>query len=64
MLLYFTDAINNKSIAVNPDHIIAVFVAPEGTEIAGKTIINIPSGTVVVIEDFLSVVGRINGELK
>ena len=64
MLLYFTDAINNKSVAVNPDHIYAVFVGPEGTELEGKTIINIPSGTLAVVEDYLSVVGRVNGELK
>jgi hypothetical protein len=64
MLLYFTDAINNKSVAVNPDHIIAVFVGPENTELAGKTIINIPSGTLAVVEEFMGVVGRINGELK
>ena len=64
MLLYFTDAINNKSVAINPDHIIAVFVGPEDTELAGKTIINIPSGTLAVVEEFMGVVGRINGELK
>jgi len=64
MLLYFTDALNGTSVAINPDHIIAVFVGPEKTELAGKTIINIPSGTIAVVEDYLSVVGRINGELK
>lgn len=64
MLLYFTDAINNNSVAINPEHVIAVFVGPENTELQGKTIINIASGTLAVSEDLLSVVGRINGELK
>lgn len=64
MMMMFTDALTNNSVAVNPKQIIAVFVAPEKTEIAGKTIINIPSGTIAVTEDYLTVVGRINGELK
>ena len=64
MLLHFTDALTNNSIAINPYKVIAVFVAPENTEIAGKTVINIPSGTVAVTEDYLDVCGRINGEMK
>jgi hypothetical protein len=64
MLLLFTDALSNHSVAVNPDQIIAVFVGPDNSELAGKTIINIPSGTIAVVEDYLSVIGRINGELK
>jgi hypothetical protein len=64
MLLGFTDALTNSSVAVNPGHVIAVFTAPANTEIAGKTVINIPSGTIVVTEDYLTVVGRINGELR
>lgn len=64
MLMMFTDALNSGSVAINPEHIIAIFVAPKDTEIAGKTVINIPSGTIVVTEDYLTVVGRVNGELK
>jgi len=64
MMMMFTDALTGQSVAINPRHIIAVFIAPESTEIAGKTIINIPSGTIAVSDDYLSVVGRINGELK
>lgn len=64
MLMMFTDALTGSSVAVNPEHIIAVFVAPEKSDIEGKTVINIPSGTVAVTEDYLTVVGRINGELK
>lgn len=64
MLLQFTDALTGSSVAVNPEHIIAVFTAPENTEVSGKTVINIPSGTVAVTEDYLAVCGRINGEIK
>lgn len=64
MLLHFTDALTGSSVAVNPKQIIAVFTAPTNTEIAGKTIINIPSGTIAVTEDYLTVCGRVNGELN
>ena len=64
MLLMFTDAMTGNSVAINPENIIAVFTAPENTEIAGKTVIMVPSGTVVIKEDYLETVGRINGELK
>ena len=64
MLLMFTDALTGKSVAINPNNIAAVFTAPDNTEIAGQTVIMIPSGTVVVKEDYLETVGRVNGEMK
>lgn len=64
MLLHFTDALTNSSVAINPQHVIAVFTAPENTDVAGKTVINAPSGTIAVTEDYLTVVGRLNGEIK
>ena len=64
MLLTFSDALTGNSVAINPNNIIAVFTAPDNTEIAGKTVIMVPSGTVVVKEDYLETVGRVNGELK
>ena len=68
MLLQFTDAITESTVAINPSKVIAVFVAvssPEiETKVAGKTIITIPAGTVVVEESYDTVIGMINGELK
>ena len=64
MLLYFTDAATNKSVAVNPDKVAVVFTGADNTDVAGKTVIALVSGSLVVTEDVLSVVGRINGELK
>jgi hypothetical protein len=64
MLLSFTDAITNDSISINPKSVSVVLVAPKGTEVEGKTVIAIPTGSIVVAEDYLDVVGRINGELK
>lgn len=68
MLLQFNDSISNSPVAINPLKVIAVFVAPSTPEVdprvAGKTIITIPSGTVVVEESYDVAVGLINGELK
>jgi hypothetical protein len=64
MLLHFTDALTGSSVAINPKQVIAIFTAPTNTEIAGKTVINIPSGTIAVTEDYLTVCGRMNGELN
>ena len=64
MLLQFTDSISKGSVAINPSKVIAVFVAPKETEVAGKTIITIPAGTVVVEESYDTVIGMINRELK
>ena len=68
MLLQFNDSISNSPVAINPLNVIAVFVAPSTPEVdprvAGKTIITIPSGTVVVEESYDVAVGLINGEIK
>lgn len=63
MMLYFPDAVSGKSVALNPEYIVAVFEATEG-EHEGKTVINIMGGTLVTSESQLEVVGKINGELK
>lgn len=63
MLLYFTDAVNGASVAVNPEYVVVVFSATEG-EHEGKTIINLSGGSLVTSDSLLDVVGRINGELK
>jgi len=63
MLLYFKDAINGNSVAINPKYVTAVFVVDEG-EHKGKTVINMTSGTLLTNDSQLDVVGRINGEFK
>ena len=60
MLLTFTDAQSEKSVAINPHKVAMVFVVPEG-EHAGKTVINAGSNNVLVSEDYLEVVGMIQG---
>lgn len=58
-MLYFTEAISNTSIAINPKHVVAVFTATEGDQ-KGKTVVSITNGNVVVTESLLDVVGRLN----
>lgn len=62
MLVYFTDATTNGSIAVNLTQLVCVFtVEEEGVE---KTILNMLNGNLAIKETYLDAVGRINGELK
>ena len=63
MLVYFTDAVNSCSIAINPTYVVAVFSAHDGPHL-GKTVISVINGTVVVEESQIDVVGVLQGQLK
>ena len=63
MLIYFTDAMSKKPIAINPQHVIAVLESPNTEEVPGNTVVNLITGTVALEERVLNVVGMINGEL-
>jgi hypothetical protein len=63
MLITFTDAHTKNSIAVNPKEVIVVFTASDDLN-AGKTVIGFAGVSVVVDEDYNTVVGSIQGELK
>ena len=63
MLVYFTDAITEQQIAINPTYVTAIFVAVDG-EMKGKTVIGLTNGSVVVQENQLDAVGTIQSELK
>ena len=62
MLIPFTDAETEKTIFVNPKNVSVVFegVNPEGIRL---TMINLLNGSVATQEEFLEVVGKIQGEL-
>jgi uncharacterized protein YlzI (FlbEa/FlbD family) len=62
MLLTFTDANNGQTFALNPKFIVGVFVGVEDN-VKDKTLIALSTGTVVVKESYLEVVGLIQGEL-
>ena len=59
-LVWFTDKVSTKKVAVNPKYVVAVFVAAEG-EMEGTTIISLINGTIPVAESDLEVVTAVNG---
>ena len=59
MMLYFTDAQSQQSIAVNPEFVVVVFTAKNEEGVEG-VIINTTTGNIVVTEPYLDVVGRLN----
>jgi hypothetical protein len=63
MLITLTDAHSKNPIAINPTGVVVVFTAADDLN-AGKTVIAINGGSVVVDEDYNTVVGQIQGELK
>ena len=62
MLLNFTDAMTNNTVAVNPVYVVCVFTAPEDQ--GGHCIMHMSNGgNIIVTEDYLTVVGQLQGEL-
>ena len=63
MLIPFLDAESGNTIYVNPKQVAVIFEGknPEGIQL---TMINLLNGNVATQEDILSVVGKIQGELK
>ena len=57
MLYKFTETKSQTVIAINPDHVVAVFQTIEEGEFNGKTILNLVNGAVAVNEDLLTVMG-------
>lgn len=69
MLITFTELHSQESIAINPDKIVSVLTVkddgnPEASKFVGKTAIVLINGNVLVEDEYLEVVGRINGELN
>lgn len=60
-LVWFTDKVTEKKVAINPEFVVAVFVAAEG-DLAGSTIISLINGTIPVAETDLEVVSAVNGD--
>jgi hypothetical protein len=64
MLLTFTDVTTQKSIAINPQQVNLVFTAEDETLGKEVTVINLANGNVAVSEDYSTVFGSIQSELK
>ena len=59
-MLWFTECKSGDRVSVNPEYIVAVFIAREG-EMDGKTIINLINGQIAVEESPVLIVGQIEG---
>ena len=71
MLVLFTDAKSKNAIAVNPEHVVAVFTVPSTPDEtgainpdAGLTVIGVLNGNILVSEEYTEVVGTLQGQLK
>jgi hypothetical protein len=62
-MIWLTDAKSKQKIAINPKHVVAVFVASE-SEFVGKTVVGLINGQVVVDETDIEVVGQLQGASK
>ena len=63
-LLCFTDSVSGMSVAINPTKVVCVFTNKDAETGVETTVINLVNGNVVVDDDYLEVVGRIQGELN
>lgn len=59
-MIWLTDVKTEQKIAINPEYVIAVFIATEG-DAAGNTFVSLINGNVIVKESDLEVVGMISG---
>jgi len=64
MLLIFTEFQTGNSIAINPSNVVCVFVGKDPKSQADATFINMVNGNLAVTEEYLTVVGCINGLLR
>jgi hypothetical protein len=62
MLIYFTDAVTQEQIAINPTYVTAVFTAQDG-DMKGKTVIGLTNGTLIVEQSQVDVVGTLQAQL-
>ena len=63
MLVYFTDVVSKKPVAVNPKYVVAVFPIVEG-ELKDRTAISLVNGSVAVEETQTEVVGVLKGQIE
>jgi hypothetical protein len=62
MLIYFTDAVTQEQIAINPTYVTAVFVSQDVGH-KGKTVISLTNGTLIVEQSQNDVVGALQAQL-
>jgi hypothetical protein len=60
----YTDATTGNSVAINPEHVVCVFINKDETTGLTTTVINVLNGNIAVTEEYTEVVGRIQSELR
>ena len=60
-MLWFKETKSGNQIAINPKYVVAVFEVAEEGGFNGKTAISLTTGSIVVEDSLLDVVGQING---
>ena len=58
-MLWVTEAKTQNKIAINPEHVVAIFKAVDG-EFTGKTIVGLVNGQVAIDESDIDIVGQLN----
>jgi len=58
-MIWLSESKSGKKVAVNPKNIVAVFEVTEEGDLLGKTGISLTNGTLVVDDEILDVVGRL-----
>lgn len=61
MMIWLTDAVLNTSVAVNKEHVVAVFTVADESEHKGKTAVALINGQILVKEKDLDIVNQLNG---
>lgn len=63
LLIPFTETGSNRTVFINPNHVIMVFNLQDGQH-AGNTVINVTGNSILTETDQLEVVGLINGAMN
>ena len=61
MMIWLTDAVQNTPVAVNKEHIVAVFTINDESEHSGNTALALINGQLLVKEKDLDIVNQLNG---
>lgn len=64
MLIIYKDATTGNSVAINPEHVVCVFTNTDEKTGLTSTIINMLNGNIAVTEEYSTVVGQIQSELR
>lgn len=59
-IIWLTDSATGAKIGINPEYVVAVFIAMTG-EVMGKTVVSLTNGSITVTETDIEVAGMLQG---